>query len=120
LAEIIRFFDDDPAVPPYAAAQCVAEIGPLSAQELTSLLYPMYVYSDITPLVRLTAYGASAGEVDGLLLVRLLGRSRNVLKDVVPEAEKGRVAALLENSLKAPLLHEKLRAEIQSRLAELK
>jgi hypothetical protein len=33
--------------------------------------------------------------------------------------DKARATALLQNALKAPLLHEKLKAEINSRLSEL-
>ena len=76
LLDVIRFFYDDPAVPPYAAAQAVAQISPLKPQELASLLYPLYISADLLPMVRLTAYGASGGEPDGVLLIRLLGRSQ--------------------------------------------
>ena len=68
----------------------------------------------------LAAYEASGGEADGLMLIRLLGRSRSTLNDVVTAAEKARATALLQDALKAPLLHEKLKAEITSRLAEIK
>jgi hypothetical protein len=120
LLDVIRFFYDDPAVPPYAAAEAVAQISPLKPQELASLLYPLYVAADLLPLVRLTAYGASGGEPDGVLLIRLLGRSQAAAKDVVTKAEKARATALLEDALKSPLLHDKLKAEIASRLTEVK
>jgi HEAT repeat protein len=119
LIEIIRFFNDDPTVPPYAAAETIVQISPLSAQELTSLLHPLYVYSDLLPLTRLAAYGASGGERDGLLIVRLLGQSNAAIKDIVTAEDKARATALLQDALKAPLLHEKLKAEITSRLSEL-
>ena len=119
LLEIIRFFNDDPAVPPYAAAEAVAQISPLTPQELTSVLYPLYVYADLLPLVRLTAYSASGGEPDGLLIIRLLGRSRAATKDVVTKADQARATALLQDALKAALLDDKLKAEITSRLAEV-
>jgi HEAT repeat protein len=120
LVEIIRFFLDDPAVPPYAAAEAVVQIGPLTTQELTSLLYPLYVYPDLLALTRLTAYGASGGERDGLLIARLLGRNRMNIDEILTPEEKGRAAALLQEAMKAPLLHEKLKAEITQRLAEVK
>jgi HEAT repeat protein len=120
LLEIIRFFNDDPAVPPYAAAEAVQQISPFTSVELTSLLYPLYVYADQLPLVRLTAYGASGGEPDGLLIIRLLGRSRAATKDVVTSADKARATTLLQDALKAALLDDKLKAEITTRLAEIK
>jgi HEAT repeat protein len=119
LLDIVRFFNDDPAVPPYAAVEAVMQVSPLTPQELTSLLYPLYVYSDLRPITRLAAYSASGGERDGLLIIRLLGRSNAPIKDVVTTADKARAIALLQDALKAPLLHEKLKAEITSRLAEL-
>ena len=119
LLDVIRFFNDDPAVPPYAAAEAVEEISPLTPQELTSVLYPLYVYADQLPLVRLTAYSASGGEPDGLLVIRLLGRSRSATKDVVTKADQAPATALLQDSLKAALLDDKLKAEITSRLAEV-
>ena len=67
LPDIIKFFLDDPAVPPYAAAESVLEMSPLTPQELASLLYPIYVYPELLPLTRVAAYGASGGEKDGLL-----------------------------------------------------
>jgi len=120
LLAVIRFFNDDPAVPPYAAVEAIQQISPLTPQELTSLLYPIYISADLSPLVRLTAYGASGGDPDGLLLIRLLGRSRSAAKEVVTKADKARAAALLQDASKAPLLHQKLKAEITSRLAEVK
>ena len=120
LLDVVRFFYDDPAMPPYAAAEAVARISPLKPQELASLLYPLYVSADLRTMVRLAAYGASGGEPDGLLIIRLLGRSQAAAKDVVTTADKARATALLEDALKAPLLHEKLKAEITSRLAEVK
>ena len=120
LPDIIGFFDDDPAVPPYAAAQAVAEISPLTPQELISLLYPIYVYAELSPITRLTAHRASGGEHDGQILLRLLGRSSAVTRDVVGPGEVDHTIALLQDALKAPLLHEKLKAEINSRLTEVK
>jgi HEAT repeat protein len=120
LLDIIRFFNDDPAVPPYAAAEAVQQISPLTPQELTSLLYPLYVFAELQPIVRLTAYGASGGDPDGLLIIRLLGRSRSATKDVVTKADEARATALLQDALKAALLDDKLKAEITSRLAEVK
>ena len=120
LLDVIRFFYDDPAVPPYAAMETVAQMSPLNPQELTSLLYPLYIIADLLPMVRLSAYGASGGEPDGLLIVRLLGRSQAAAKDVVTNADKARATALLQDALKAPLLHDKLKAEITSRLTEVK
>ena len=120
LLDVIRFFNDDPAMPPYAAAETIVQISPLNPQELTSLLYPLYVYADLRPLTRLAAYGASGGDRDGLLIVRLLGRSGSATGDLATPEEKARAAAVLQDALKAPLLHEKLKAEINSRLAELK
>ena len=120
LLDIVRFFNDDPAVPPYAAVEAVMQVSPLTPQELTSLLYPLYVYSDLRPITRLAAYSASGGERDGLMIIRLLGRSNAPIKDVVTADDKARAIALLQDALKAPLLHEKLKAEITSRLAELK
>ena len=119
LLDIVRFFNDDPAVPPYAAVEAVMQISPLTPQELTSLLYPLYVYSDLRPLTRLAAYSASGGERDGLMIIRLLGRSNVPIKDVVKADDKARATALLQDALKAPLMDEKLKAEITSRLAEL-
>ena len=66
-----------------------------------------------------SAYGASGGEPDGLLNVRLLGRSA-VTKDVVKKANQVRATALLQDALKAALLNDELKAEITSRLAEVK
>ena len=120
LLDVVRFFYDDPAMPPYAASEAVAQISPLKPQELASLLYPLYVSADLRPMVRLAAYGASGGDPDGLLIIRLLGRSQAAAKDVVTSADKARATALLQDALKAPLLHEKLKAEITSRLAEVK
>ena len=120
LPDIIGFFDDDPAVPPYTAAQAVAEISPLTPQELTSLLYPLYVYSELLPITRLTAHEASGGDPDGQIVIRLLGRSRGAARELIKPDETDRAIALLQDSLKAPLLHEKLKAEIEARLAELK
>ena len=119
LLDIVRFFNDDPAVPPYAAVEAVMQISPLTPQELTSLLYPLYVYSDLRPLTRLAAYSASGGERDGLMIIRLLGRSNAPVKDVVSADDKAHATALLQDALKAPLMDEKLKAEITSRLAEL-
>ncbi len=119
LLDIVRFFNDDPAVPPYAAVEAVMQISPLTPQELTSLLYPLYVYSDLRPLTRLAAYSASGGERDGLMIIRLLGRSNAPIKDVVTADDKAHATALLQDALKAPLMDEKLKAEITSRLAEL-
>ena len=119
LLDIVRFFNDDPAVPPYAAVEAVMQISPLTPQELTSLLYPLYVYSDLRPLTRLAAYSASGGERDGLMIIRLLGRSNAPVKDVVTAEDRARATALLQDALKAPLMDEKLKAEIKSRLAEL-
>ena len=95
------------------------QISPLTPQELTSLLYPLYVYSDLRPLTRLAAYSASGGETDGLMIIRLLGRSNAPIKDVVTPDDKTRATALLQDASKAPLLDEKLKAEITSRLAEI-
>ncbi|MDR3405962.1 MAG: HEAT repeat domain-containing protein [Chthoniobacter sp.] len=120
LLDIIAFFDDDPAVPPYAAAQTIAELSPLTPQELTCLLYPLYVYSELLPITRLTAHGASAGDRDGQIIIRLLGRSRAAAREVVAPGEVDHAIALLQDALKAPLLHEKLKAEIEARVAELK
>ena len=120
LLDVVRFFYDDPAMPPYAAAEAIARISPLKPQELASLLYPLYVSADLRTMVRLAAYGASGGEPDGLLIIRLLGRSQAAAKDVVTSADKARATALLQDALKAPLLHDKLKAEITSRLAEVK
>jgi HEAT repeat protein len=119
LLDIVRFFNDDPAVPPYAAVEAVMQLSPLTPQELTSLLYPLYVYSDLRPLTRLAAYSASGGDPDDLLIIRLLGQSNLPTKDAVTADDKARATALLQEALKAPLLHEKLKAEINSRLAEL-
>ena len=116
----IAFFDDDPAVPPYGAAQAVAEISPLTPQEITSLLYPIYVYSELLPITRLTAYQASGGVRDGQIIIRLLGRNRGAAREVVAAAEIDHAIALLQDALNAPLLHPKLKTEIQARLAELK
>ena len=88
LVDIIRFFNDDPAVPPYAAVEAVMQLSPLTPQELTSLLYPLYVYSDLRPLTRLAAYSASGGARDGLMIIRLLGRSNAPIKDVVTAATR--------------------------------
>jgi len=49
----------------------------------------------------------------------LLGRSNAPIKDVVTADDKARATALLQDALKAPLMDEKLKAEITSRLAEL-
>jgi len=95
------------------------QISPLTPQELTSLLYPAYVYSDLRPLTRLAAHSASGGTRDGLMIIRLLGRSNARIKDVVTADDKARATALLQDALKAPLMDEKLKAEITSRLAEL-
>ena len=95
------------------------QLSPLTPQELTSLLYPLYVYSDLRPLTRLAAYSASGGDPDDLLIIRLLGQSNLPIKDAVTADDKARATALLQDALKAPLLHEKLKAEINSRLAEL-
>ena len=119
LLDIVRFFNDDPAVPPYAAVEAVMQLSPLTPQEITSLLYPLYVYSDLRPLTRLAAYSASGGDRDDLLIIRLLGQSNVPITDAVTADDKARATALLQDALKAPLLHEKLRAEINSRLAEL-
>jgi HEAT repeat protein len=120
LLDIIRFFNDDPAVPPYAAAQAVSELSPLTPQEIVSLLHPMYVYSDLLPLTRLTAHNASGGDRDAQILIRLLGRTRITAREAVAAGETAHAITLLEDALKAPLLHTKLKAEIESRLAELK
>ena len=120
LVEIIRFFNDDPSMPPYAAAQAVLELSPLTTQEITSLLHPLYVYADLQPMTRLAAYGASGGGGDEVIIIRLLGRSRIPVSEVVKPGDKERVTALLQDALKAPLLHEKLKAEIASRIAEVK
>jgi HEAT repeat protein len=120
LAEIIRFFNDDPAVPPYAAVQTVLQLSPLTPQEIASLLYPLYVNAELAPLTRLTAYGASGGERDDLLIIRLLGRTRDPVRDVIAKNGEAHATALLQDALKAPLLHEKLKAEITARLTELK
>ena len=120
LLDVVRFFYDDPSMPPYAASEAVAQISPLKPQELASLLYPLYVSAELRTMVRLAAYGASGGDPDGLLIIRLLGRSQAAAKDVVTSADKARATALLQDALKAPLLHEKLKAEITSRLAEVK
>jgi HEAT repeat protein len=120
LLDVIKFFYDDPASPPYAAAEAVAQISPLKPQELTSLLYPLYVSADLLPLVRLTAYEASGGEPDSVLIIRLLGRSSAAARDIVKPADKARATALLQDALKAPLIHEKLKTEITARIAEVK
>jgi HEAT repeat protein len=54
-----------------AAAEAVVQISPLNPQELTSCLSTL-CFADLRPLTRLAAYGASGGERDGLLIVRLL------------------------------------------------
>jgi hypothetical protein len=54
------------------------------------------------------------------MIIRLLGRSNAPVKDVVSADDKAHATALLQDALKAPLLHDKLKAEIASRLAELK
>ncbi|HSI14842.1 MAG TPA: HEAT repeat domain-containing protein [Chthoniobacter sp.] len=120
LPDIIAFFDDDPAVPPYAASQAVAEVSPLTPQEITSLLYPLYVYAELSPITRLTAHRASGGERDGQIIIRLLGQTRLTAREVVAPGESEHAIALLQDALKAPLLHEKLKAEINARLTELK
>jgi HEAT repeat protein len=120
LLDVIRFFNDDPAVPPYAAAEAVSQISPLTPQELTSLLSPLYVSPEQLPLVRLTAYAASGGDADGLLIVRLLGRSSAATKDVVKKADEARASALLEQALNAALVEDKFKKEINTRLAEVK
>jgi len=120
LLDIIRFFNDDPAMPPFAAAQTILEISPLNAQELTSLLYPLYLYADLLPLVRVTAYGAAGGEHDGQLLVKLLGHSGATAAEVVTKEEAPHALELLQSAQQAPLLHAKLRTEIARRIAELK
>jgi len=53
------------------------------------------------------------------MIIRLLGRRNEPIKDVVTADDKARATALLQAALKAPLVHEKLKAEITSRLAEL-
>lgn len=119
LTDMVRFFLDDPAVPPYAAARCVLEVSPLKPQELTCVLYPLYVYPEQTALNRVAAYGASGGDRDGLLIVRLLGRTRTPAKEIVSGTDKAHAIALLEDALKAPLLHDQLKTEIQTRLSEI-
>jgi hypothetical protein len=84
------------------------------------LLSPLYVDPEQRPLVRLTAYGASGGDADGLLIVRLLGRSSAATKDVVKKADEARVSALLQNALNAALVEDKLKQEINTRLTEVK
>src|SRR4029079_17387873 len=96
LLDIVRFFNDDPAVPPYAAVEAVMRMSPLTPQELTSLLYPLYVYSDLRPLTRLAAYSASGGDRDDLLIIRLLGQSNISIKDLTGD-DKARATALLQN-----------------------
>ena len=63
---------------------------------------------------------ASGGEPDGVLIIRLLGRSSAAAKDIVKPADKARATALLQDALKAPLIHDKLKTEITARLAEVK
>jgi hypothetical protein len=53
------------------------------------------------------------------MIIRLLGRSNAPIKDVVTAGDMTRATALLQDALKAPLLDEKLKAEIKTRLAEL-
>ena len=120
LLEIIRAFNDDPAVPPYTAAQALLAVGPLTPEELTSALYPLYIYSDLLPLTRLTAYGASGGDGDGVLLLRLLGRSRVPAREVIKADQKARAIELLQGALKAPLLNDQLKTEIEARQGEVR
>ncbi len=120
LLDVVGFFDDDLDVPPYGAAQTVAQMSPLTPQELTSLLYPLYVYDELLPVTRLTAYSASGGDRDGQIIIRLLGRSRGAARESIKPEETDHAIALLQDALKAPLLHERLKVEIEARLAELK
>ena len=59
-----------------AGASILLSLQPASAIDGAGRAEPTVVYADQMPLVRLTAYGASGGEPDGLLIIRLLGRSR--------------------------------------------
>jgi hypothetical protein len=56
----------------------------------------------------------------GLLVTRLLGTKRAAAKDLVTKADCSQAVALLQDALKAPLIHDKLKSEITSRLAEVK
>jgi len=55
-----------------------------------------------------------------LLITSLLGRNRMDIDEILKPDEKARAGALPQEALKAPLLHEKLKAEITKRIAELK
>jgi hypothetical protein len=103
-----------------SAAQAILELSPLNPQELASLLYPLYVMAELQPITCLTAYGASGGQRDGQIILGLLGRSRAATGDVVKAGESAHAIELLQTARTAPLVTEALRAEIDSRLAELK
>ena len=119
LTDIVRFFIDDPATPPYAAAQAVLEMSPLTPQELATVLYPLYVHAELAPLTRVAAYGASGAQPDGLLILRLLNRGQGAASDLVGKDQQAHATTLLQDALKAPLLQDKLKAEITARLTEV-
>jgi hypothetical protein len=119
LPAVVEFFLDDPAIPPFGAAETVLRISPLTPVQLTSVLYPLYVYPELTPLTRATAYAASGGDKDGLLIVRLLGRARVPAKDIVRPSDAEHAATVLRDALGATLLHQDLEAEIGTRIGEI-
>jgi hypothetical protein len=119
LADFIREFHEDPAIPPFAAAEAVTCLGPLNTRELTALLYPAFVYSELIPVTRATAHAATAGEADGQILLRLIGRNAEPAAAFLKPADAARATALLQDALQATPLHPKLKQEIEARLIEI-
>ena len=120
LLDVVRFFYDDPVHAALCRLGSRRADQPAEAAGTRESPLPALRFRRPATMVRLAAYGASGGEPDGLLIIRLLGRSQAAAKDVVTSADKARATALLQDALKAPLLHDKLKAEITSRLAEVK
>lgn len=119
LPRVIRFLTEDPTSGTHGVADALFMLSPLSPQELALLLQVSYTYPEELPFIRATAYGATSGEPDRMLIVRLIGRSSGSVQDLVQPVEAGPAIAGLQDALKAKGLHPKLKIEIESRLSEL-
>ena len=96
------FFRDEPAHPPGTRHRAVSALRPCRARASHR-----------------TAYGASGGQPDGSPILHLLNRGQGAVSDLVAKNEKLLRRQRRQDEIKAPLLQDKLKAEITARLTEV-
>lgn len=118
-SRLVAMFNDDPEVPPFAAARSILQISPLTSSELSSLLNQAYQNEELLPLVRLTAHGASGGQRDNEILIGLLDQKGESAKAVLKAGEVPRAIQLLQDAAKSPSAHPRMKQQIEARIAEI-